>query len=165
MSLVETIANAQSRGAAIRPRVGGFPYLAESLRLAGVTRIAVTVPSWTTVLTTAEGSVVQQGTPMTEASAAVPPFDLDAFRTALRADQDGHITFPDWMEATWRAGVTWYEVDLDGRTCTYRSPAGDSYVEHYPAVELESADSPPPDGPSAHDSSADDGASWIRPPR
>lgn len=136
MSLVETITRAQERGAAIRPTAGGFPYLAESLRRAGVTRITVTVPSWTTVLATARGSVVQQGTPMTAATTEVPPFDLDAFVAALRANQEGHNTYPEWMEATWRAGVVWYEVDLAARTCTYHSPAGDTYVEDYPAVDI-----------------------------
>ncbi len=140
MSVVDTITAAQVRGAELRPKVGGFPYLAESLRLAGVTRIDVTVPSWTTVLTTAEGSVVQQGTPMTSGATQVPPFDQDAFLVGLRSDQEGRITFPEWMEATWRAGVLWYEVDLDARACTYRSPAGDEYVEHYPAVELPTVD-------------------------
>ena len=138
MSLVEKIAAAQAHGTEIRPTVGGFPYLAESLRLAGVTRIDVTVPSWTTVLTTAEGSVIQQGTPMTEGATEVPPFDEDAFVAGLRADQEGRIDFPEWMATTWRAGVLWYEVDLDARTCTYRSPAGDTYVEDYPAIDISS---------------------------
>ena len=140
MSLVETITAAQARGTATRPEVGGFPYLAESLRLAGVTRIDVNVPSWTTVLTTAEGSVVQQGTPMTDAPTEVPPFDLDAFVTHLRAEQEGRISYPEWMDATWRSGVVWYEVDLAARTCTYRSPAGESYVEHYASVDLDPTD-------------------------
>lgn len=78
MSLADRITAAQTRGAEIRPRAGGFPHLAASLRLAGVTRVEVTVPSRTTVLITDEGSVVQQGTPMTGASAEVPPYDADA---------------------------------------------------------------------------------------
>jgi len=138
MTLVDTITTAQRRGAALRPPIGGFPYLAESLRLAGVTHIEVTVPAWTTVLTTAQGSVIQQGSPMVDGTVEVPPFDRDAFLSALRDDQEGRATFPEWMEATWRAGVTWYTVDLAARTCTYRSPAGDTYVEDYAAVELPS---------------------------
>lgn len=136
MSLVESVAAAQARGAARRPAVGGFPFLAESLREAGVTHIVVTVPSWTTVLTTSAGSVIQQGTPMVQGASAVPLFDQAAFVEGLRADQEGRITFPQWMERTWQAGVVWYEVDLEAHTCTYRSPGGDSYVEDYPAVVL-----------------------------
>lgn len=136
MSLVETITRALERGAAIRPKVGGFPYLAESLRQAGVTRIEVTVPSWTTVLTTPDGSVLQQGVPMVEGTVEAPPFDRDALVAALRSDQAGEITYPEWMEATWAAGVAWYVVDLEARRCTYRSPAGDTYVEDYPAVDV-----------------------------
>jgi uncharacterized protein YbcV (DUF1398 family) len=139
MSLTATITSAQARGAAIRPKVAGFPYLAESLRLAGVVRIEVTVPSWTTVLTTTDGSAVQQGTPMIDGTVDVPPFDREAFITALRSEQAGEITYPEWMKATWQAGVAWYAVDLGARTCTYRSPAGDTYVEDYPAVDLADA--------------------------
>jgi len=35
---IENLEAAQKRALAIRPRVGGFPYLAETLRRAGVTR-------------------------------------------------------------------------------------------------------------------------------
>lgn len=136
MSLVDSIAGAQARGAAVRPAVGGFPYLAQSLRQAGVTHIAVTVPSWTTVLSTAAGSVVQQGTPMFDGAREVPAFDRDRFVAALRADQEGHISFPEWMNQTWDAGIVWYEVDLEARQCTYRAPGGESYVEEYPGVDL-----------------------------
>lgn len=140
MTLIEQIRMAQQRGAARRPAVRGFPYLAESLRRAEVTRIAVTVPSRTMVLTTPRGSVVQQGDPMFDGSVEVPPFDRDAFVAALRAEQEGRITYPEWLTATWHAGVTWYGVDLERHTCTYRSPDGDSYVEEYAAVDLAGAD-------------------------
>ena len=35
---IENLEAAQKRAMAIRPKVGGFPYLAETLRRAGVTR-------------------------------------------------------------------------------------------------------------------------------
>jgi uncharacterized protein YbcV (DUF1398 family) len=35
---IENVEAAFQRAMAIRPKVGGFPYLAETLRLAGVTR-------------------------------------------------------------------------------------------------------------------------------
>ena len=35
---IENLQAAQQRAMAIRPKVGGFPYLAEALRQAGVTR-------------------------------------------------------------------------------------------------------------------------------
>lgn len=135
MSLIDAITSAQVRAAANRPKAGGFPYLAEELRLAGVTRIEVTVPSWTTVLTTPAGSILQQGEPMVAGNVEVPPFDRQGFVAALKADQAGQISFPMWMEATWASGVVWYSVDLGARTCTYRSPAGDTYVEEYAAVD------------------------------
>ncbi|MGW6688330.1 hypothetical protein [Streptomyces sp. NPDC054961] len=35
-----------------------------------------------------------------------------------------------------KAGVVWYDVDLDARTCTYYGADGDHDVEAYPAVEI-----------------------------
>lgn len=137
MSLTETITAAQARGAAVRPDSNGFPYLMASLRDAGVTRIEVTVPSWTTVLTTADGSIVQQGTPIVDGTEEVPAFDRDAFLAALSANQIGENSFPEWMRLTWGAGVVWYSVDVAAHTCTYRSPAGDTYVEEYDDIALD----------------------------
>ena len=136
LSLVETIVEAQARGARIRPRVGGFPHLAEVLRQAGVERIHCNVPAMSTVYVTAGGEVVQQGTPQVSGTAAIAPFDEGALIAALRTDQAGESTYPEFMAGAWRAGVVTYDIDLAGRTCTYRSAAGAQYVEQYPAVEL-----------------------------
>jgi uncharacterized protein YbcV (DUF1398 family) len=42
---IENLQAAQQRAIAIRPKVGGFPYLAESLRQAGVTRNFLFLPT------------------------------------------------------------------------------------------------------------------------
>ena len=42
---VENLQSAQQRAMAGRPKVGGFPYLAETLRGAGVTRNLWSLPS------------------------------------------------------------------------------------------------------------------------
>lgn len=139
LSLSERIVEAQARAMRIRPRVGGFPHLAEVLRQAGVERIHCNVPAMTTVYVTADGEVIQQGTPQLSGTAPIAPFDEGALVTALRTDQAGESTYPEFMAATWRAGVVTYEIDLAGRTCTYRSAAGAQYVEQYPAVELDTA--------------------------
>jgi uncharacterized protein YbcV (DUF1398 family) len=138
-SPVETIVEAQSRAARIRPRVGGFPHLAEVLRQAGVERIHCNVPAMSTVNVTAGGDVVQQGTPQVSGTVAIAPFDEGALITALRTDQAGASTYPEFMAAVWRVGVVTYDIDLAGRTCTYRSAAGAQYVEQYPAVRLAEA--------------------------
>lgn len=137
MSLTDDVLATRQRGIAARPRVGGFPVLAESLRLGGVVSVAVTVPSLTTVYTTPSGSVIDQGPPMFVDVAEVPSFDRQRFIDGLRADQAGEISFPEWLRITWESGVVWYEVDLIERRCTYRSAAGESFVEDYPAVVLD----------------------------
>jgi hypothetical protein len=51
-------------------------------------------------------------------------------------DQAGNSTFPEFLLASWRAGVVRYEVELTARTVTYHGCRGEAYVEQYPACEL-----------------------------
>ena len=67
----------------------------------------------------------------------VPAFDGEALVRALRKDQAGESTFPEFLEASWRAGVTGYVVDLDARTVEYQGCAGERYAESYPAIEID----------------------------
>jgi len=55
---IETLQAAQKRAMASRPRVGGFPYLAETLRRAGVKRNYWCLPSCQSIYLTNEGPVV-----------------------------------------------------------------------------------------------------------
>lgn len=60
---VEKLQAAQQRAMAIRPKVGGFPYLAEVLRQAGVNRSLWFLPSCQSLYLMDDGAVVTQGTP------------------------------------------------------------------------------------------------------
>jgi uncharacterized protein YbcV (DUF1398 family) len=133
---IENLQSAQQRAMASRPKVGGFPYLAETLRLAGVTRNRWSLPGCQALFYTKEGPVMMQGTPLITGLADVPPFDRDALIVALRTDQAGESTFPQFLMSTWKAGIVGYEVDFEGRTCTYYGANGENYVEEYPAVQL-----------------------------
>ena len=64
---IDNLMEAQKRAMAGRPRVGGFPYLAETLRRAGVTRNLWFLPACQSLFLTNEGPVVIQGTPLTSA--------------------------------------------------------------------------------------------------
>ncbi len=46
-------------------------------------------------------------------------------------------TFPEFLAASWRAGVVRYDVDFASRTVTYYGCNGEEYVEAYPAVQIE----------------------------
>jgi len=61
---IENLEAAQRKAMAIRPEVGGFPYLAETLRQAGVTRNIWSLPSAQSLFITNEGAVVTQGKPL-----------------------------------------------------------------------------------------------------
>ena len=79
---------------------------------------------------------MSQGVPLVNGTADVPPFDREALITALRTDQAGESTFPEFLAASWRAGVVRYDVDFDSRIVTYYGCNGDEYAEQYPAVEI-----------------------------
>ena len=133
---IENLQTAQQRAIAIRPKVGGFPYLAESLRQAGVTRNFWFLPACQSLYLTYDGPVVTQSPPLLSGTADVPRFDRDALIRALRIDQAGESTFPEFLVASWRAGVVRYEVDFTARTVAYYGCNGEEYVESYPAVSL-----------------------------
>jgi uncharacterized protein YbcV (DUF1398 family) len=134
---IDNLTTAMKRAEAIRPRVGGFPYLAEILRQAGAMRNVWSLPSCQSLFLTEEGPVVIQGTPLVTGACDVPAFDQDALIAALRIDQAGESTFPEFLSATWHAGVVRYEVDFAARTVAYQGCHGDEYVEAYPAVSVD----------------------------
>jgi uncharacterized protein YbcV (DUF1398 family) len=133
----ENLLAAQQRGMAGRPKVGGFPYLAETLRRAGVTRNQWFLPACQSVYLTQHGPVVILGTPLLSGTADVPRFDREALIAALRRDQAGNSTFPEFLLASWHAGVVRYDVDFAARTCTYYGCEDEHYIENYPAVTVE----------------------------
>jgi uncharacterized protein YbcV (DUF1398 family) len=133
---IENLQAAQQRAMAGRPKVGGFPYLAETLRRAGVTRNVWFLPACQSLYLTADGPVVTQGTPLVSGAVDVPPFNREALITALRTDQAGNSTFPEFLAASWRAGVVRYDVDFTARTVAYYGCQGEQYIEEYPAVNL-----------------------------
>lgn len=133
---IENLMDALQRAEKIRPRVGGFPYLAEVMRLAGVTRNVWSLPGCQSVFLTKYGPVVMQGKPLIEGVADVPAFDEGALIQALRIDQAGESSFPEFLDASWRAGVVRYDVDLEARTVAYQGCNGEEYIEAYPAVTI-----------------------------
>lgn len=133
---IENLQQAMERAGKIRPKVGGFPYLAETLRQAGVSRNVWALPACQNIFLTVDGPVVMQGTPLVTGVADVPKFDREALIGALRRDQAGESSFPEFLEASWRAGVVGYDVDFAARTVRYFGCEGEEYVESYPAVEI-----------------------------
>jgi uncharacterized protein YbcV (DUF1398 family) len=135
-SAIENLKSAQKRAMSVRPKVGGFPYLAEALREAGVTKNIWNLPTCQSLYLTKQGPVVEPSMKLIETTADVPRFDRDALIKALRVDQAGESTFPDFLKATWKAGIVRYEVDFEHRKVIYYGCNEESYTEDYPAVEL-----------------------------
>lgn len=93
---VENLLKAQQFAMSIRPKVGGFPYLAEALRRAGITQNIWNLPSCQSIYLTEDGAVVSQGTPLINTTVDVPSFDRAALIKALRIDQAGNSTFSEF---------------------------------------------------------------------
>lgn len=134
--IIEKLIEAQKYAISIRPKIGGFPVLAEVLRQAGVQMNRWSLPSCQSVFVMKEGSVVQQGIPLVAGTHEVPKFNRDALIAAIRTDQEGRSSFPEFLLATWRAGVVGYDADFMGRKVIYYGAQGESYLEEYPIVEL-----------------------------
>jgi len=131
---IEKLQAAQERAMAGRPKVGGFPFLAETLRSAGVTRNIWFLPASQSLYLTDDGPVMTQGTPLLSGTVDVPRFSREVLIVALRTDQAGKSTFPEFLEACWQAGVVRYDVDFTARSVAYYGCYGEEYVEDYPAI-------------------------------
>lgn len=132
----ETLSAAFAHAMKIRPKVGGFPVLAEVLRQAGVTHNIWTLPACQSVFLTNQGPVLMQEQPLVIGLTDIPPFDQKALTEAIKIDQAGESTFPEFLDAAWKAGVSSYTVDFAKRTVSYYGCHGESYFEGYPAVKL-----------------------------
>jgi uncharacterized protein YbcV (DUF1398 family) len=133
----ENLEAAQKRAMASRPKVGGFPHLAETLRRAGVTHNVWFLPACQSLYLTNDGPVVMQGTPLVSGMTDVPLFNREALIRALRTDHAGESTFPEFLAATWRSGIVRYDVDFAARSVAYYGCNGEQYIETYPDVEIE----------------------------
>jgi uncharacterized protein YbcV (DUF1398 family) len=133
---IQNLQAAQQRAMAGRPKVGGFPYLAETLRRAGVTRNLWYLPACQSLYLTQDGPVATLGSPLSSGTVDVPPFNRRALIAALRTDQAGKSTFPEFLAASWRAGVVRYDVDFIARKVACYGCNGEEYIEDYPAVEV-----------------------------
>lgn len=130
----DNLSNAQKRAMLNRPKVGGFPYLAEVLRQAGVTTNIWNLPSCQSIYLTKLGPVVNQMPALINGTADIPAFDEKALVTALRLNQAGESTFPEFLQSSWDAGVVRYEVNFGARHVVYYGVNGESYQEEYPEV-------------------------------
>ena len=133
---IKKLSDAFQLAMTIRPKVGGFPVLAEVLKRAGVKRNYWTLPSCQSIFVMDSGNVVNQGTPLVTGMNEIFKFDEAALIKALRKDQNGESTFPEFLESSWKAGVIRYDVNFDLRTCTYFGVLGESYTEEYANVDL-----------------------------
>jgi uncharacterized protein YbcV (DUF1398 family) len=50
----------------------------------------------------------------------------------LRRDQASETSLPEFLLASWEAGVVSYDVDFEARTVTYYGAGAESYIESYP---------------------------------
>lgn len=134
--MIKKLIEAQKYAMSIRPKIGGFPVLAEVFRQVGAKTNRWSLPSCQSIYIMDEGSVIQQGTPLITGMHEVPQFERTVLIAAIRADQEGKSTFPEFLQSAWNAGVVSYDVNFIDREVVYYSVNGERYVEEYPAVEV-----------------------------
>ncbi len=134
---IENLMTAQKHAMKIRPATGGFPVLAEVLRQYGVLKNIWTLPSCQSLYLTNDGPVVISGNAIVNSATDVSKFNQEALIHALRINQSGQSTFPEFLIAAWNAGVISYDVDFINRTVIYFGCQGEEYLEKYPAVEID----------------------------
>jgi uncharacterized protein YbcV (DUF1398 family) len=135
-ALITKLTEAQKYAMSIKPKVGGFPVLAQVLRQAGILMNRWYLPSCQSIYMMSEGSVVQQGPTLITGTHDVPKFNREALIIAIRTDQRGESTFPEFLQNAWNAGVVSYDADFVKRHVIYFGVNGESYLEEYPAVSL-----------------------------
>lgn len=136
-NLTTKLLDAQQRAFETCPKVNGFPVLAEVLRQAGVKINRWVLPSCQSIYIMDDGNLIQQGTPLLNGIHEIPTFNQQALITAIKKDQNGETTFPEFLQAIWNAGVVSYGVDFLARNVNYHGINGESYLEEYQAVEIE----------------------------
>ena len=94
------------------------------------------LPAGQSLYITESGPVMMQENPLISGAADAPPVDRDALIAALRTDQAGNSTFPEFLAASWRAGIVRDDVDCTARTVSYYGCNGEECRESYPAAEL-----------------------------
>jgi len=139
-ALITKLLEAQKYAMSIKPKVGGFPYLAKALLKSGITMNRWQLPSCQSICFMEDGSdkecVVQQGPTLITGTFEVPKFDREALIKAIRVDQKGESTFPEFLQNIWNAGVVSYDADFVKRHVIYFGVHGESYLEEYPDVDV-----------------------------
>ncbi|AMG51536.1 DUF1398 domain-containing protein (plasmid) [Enterococcus gallinarum] len=136
MRLLNNLENAIARSEKARPKIGGFPYLAECLRQEGFTKNIWYLPSGDSFYFSKEESMVIPGKSLIKDVSKTPLFSDRELITALRADQAGKTTFPEFLMNTWQSGVVKYEVNFIERYVIYYGSNNEEYRENYPTVEI-----------------------------
>ncbi len=134
---VQTVLAAHAKAMRVRPKIGGFPYLAEAYREGGVISNTFNLPSGQSIYITKNGPVAMPGPSnlITEA-VDVPVFSKEAIKAAIQFSQKGEGTFPEFLALAWKAGVIKYDVDYVNRKIVYVGVQGEQYEEDIPAVTI-----------------------------
>ncbi|WP_347981624.1 DUF1398 family protein [Lactococcus petauri] len=136
MKLHNNLQNAMSKSEKVRPKIGGFPYLAECLREEGFIKNTWYLPSGDSFYFSKEDSLVIPGKSLFKNITVYPSYSEEELIRALRTDQAGKTTFPEFLMNTWKSGVVKYEVNFIDRYVVYYGANGEEYKEVYPAVEI-----------------------------
>lgn len=133
---VSNLQAAMQRAMDVVPEARGFPYLAETLRRAGVYRNIWNLPGCQGIYLTTNGAVAMTLPALVTDMTEIPRFNREALISALRTDQKGKSTFEQFLRSVWYAGVVRYVIDFEARTCTYFGIDSEPYEEKFATVDV-----------------------------
>lgn len=131
----------------------GFPYFADVLRQAGVTRCLWQLPACEVFYFTKHGNIVMQATALfSKLTTVLPVFSQDDLLKAINSNRSDEVNFHKFLKLIWKAGVVSFEFNFEARTISYFGINGETHLEYY---ELVVADV---------EGAFDDPIQWVEPP-
>lgn len=115
-----------------RARSGGitYPQFVQLLIDAGLTSYHVDVATHAISFRRGADEIhAERGASTVSPGARPASFSQDGLVAAIQENQQGKSTHPVFLQRIWAAGIATYDVDLTGRTITYRGARGETHTE------------------------------------
>ena len=109
-----------------------FPKTFEELKAAGVASYKFDVATAETTFTGDDGAYFSEVLDAAGAVSIAPALDASAVLAAIKRHMMDKTPFLDFRADAARAGVQYWEVDMNARTCAYFGKDGGRHIEQVP---------------------------------
>lgn len=110
-----------------------FPQVVHALAAINIESYTVDLVSLSKTFYAQDGSFYIEDLPPFEGKPISVEFNVEQVRGAIRESQQQTITYIEFLQHIMAAGVSRYEVFIDGRKAIYTGRHGDFHVENFPS--------------------------------